>query len=98
MAIYALILNQMNKNEKITAPTDLRNIKTSPLKAGSSERFDVATYKYFDQNIFVMTSREDKRKMLVLEDGTSYEVIDSKDATPPKRSRQQFATASLSWR
>ena len=98
MAIYALILNQANKNEKITTPADLRNIKTSPLQTGSSDRFEVATYQYFDQKVFVVTEKSAARKMLVFEDGTSYEVVDTKDVAPTRKAKQQFATASLSWR
>jgi len=98
MAIYALILNQVNKNEKNLKPTNLKDVQITPLNIGSSDRYDIDKYKYFDQQVFVVTSKDNSRKMLVFEDGTSYEVIDTKDAKPTRKGNTHFATASFSWR
>lgn len=98
MAIYALILNQVNKNDKALKTTDIKDIKTDFRAIGSPEKLKVDKYNFFDQQVFVVTSTEDKRKMLVFEDGTSYEVVDSKESKPARKATRHFANASLSWK
>ncbi len=86
MAIYALILHQANKNDQ-HPPTNLQNLKFSPAHLGSTDNYNIAKYQYFDQAVYLFTSKEDNRKLMVFEDGTSYEVIDTKEGQPGRKIR-----------
>jgi len=77
MAIYALIINQVHKNENALNTPGQNAQKDVATKPESTARYEVDKFKYFDQAVYLVTFRENNRKMIVFENGTTYEVFDS---------------------
>ena len=95
IAIYALILNQVQKNDKSEHLPKDKTQKAIPAHLRSTEHYEVAAYDYFDQAVYLVTIRESKRKMIVFEDGMTYEVFDASQ-TPVLRDNGNPAFTSVS--
>lgn len=78
LAVYALILNQARKDEK-----DIVSPAPAPpayqfLNSETPGQYHVEKYRYFDQTVYLLTSAESRRRMIVFEDGTVMDVLDKK--------------------
>jgi hypothetical protein len=94
LAIYALILNQVRKDEKEAIPPKPGPTPFQFALAGSSGQYHIEKFRYFDQAVFLVTSAENKQRMIVFEDGTVMDVLDesTQDHSP---NAYRFTSAAI---